>query len=195
MQGFFKNKQTNIFRNLNKKINYISYLNLLYTDIYYEKTNNDTIIKVFFNKNTFDWELYIILTLESIGLEIFPKILNVSYNTTSSIEFDVKNLIPLRKLFKNNNYNVHLIINELISFIRNIQLKKIIINNLHIDSIYVNLNIMKFYILDLSNTSLTDSTLIDTNLQSLYISLHEANVNDKVIKYLNQEMVLFNKNL
>lgn len=185
MHGFFKK--------FNKKKDYISYLNLLHTDIHYDKIDDNTLLKVFFNKNIFDWELYIILTLESIGLNICPMILNVNYNTTSSIEFDTTNLTPLRKLFENNNHNIHLIINELLSFLRHIQVKKIIINNLHLDCIYVNFNSMKFYILDLSNTTFTESTLININLQSLYNSLQQANIHKSVIKYFDQEMVLFNK--
>jgi hypothetical protein len=202
MQGIFKrtpsnasSEISNIFRSFSKK-DYLGYLNLLYTDMYYEKSKDGIITKLFFDNHKFDWELYIILTLESIDLNIVPNILNVDYNKTGSyIEFDTKDLKPLREVFENSGANFHLVINELLSFLRRIRIKKVIIGNLHIDSIYINLQTMRFYILDLSNTTFTDSTATDINLQSLYISLRETEVKDKVIKYFDQEMQLFNDKL
>lgn len=202
MQGFFKrtpsnasSEISNIFR-MGKKKDYLSYLNLLYTDMYYEKSKNNTVTKMFFDNHKFDWELYIILTLESIDLNIFPKILDVNYSKTGSyIEFDTTNLTPLRQVFENSSANFHLIINELLSFIRHIRIKKVLIGNLHIDSMYIDLSTMKLYILDLSNTTFTDTTSTDINLQSLYISMRETEIKDKVIKYFDQEMDLFNNKL
>lgn len=202
MQGIFKRTPSNassdisnIFRSFGKK-DYISYLNLLCTDMYYEKSKDGNITKLFFDNHKFDWELYIILTLESLNLDIVPKVLNVDYNKTGSyIEFDTKELKPLREVFESSGANFHLIINELLSFLRRIRMKQVIIGNLHIDSIYVNLQTMRFYILDLSNTTFTDSSATDINLQSLYISLRETEVKDKVIKYFDQEMQLFNNTL
>lgn len=203
MQGFFKRTPSNassdisnIFKSFGKKKDYLSYLNLLYNDMFYEKTKDGTIMKMFFDNHKFDWELYIMLTLETLNLDIVPKVLDIDYNKTGSfIEFDTKNLTPLREVFENSGTNFHLIINELLSFIRRIRIKKVLIGNLHIDSMYINLQTMKFYILDLSNTTFTDSTATDINLQSLYISLRETEVKDKVIKYFDQEMELFNNKL
>jgi hypothetical protein len=164
--------------------------------MYYEKSNDGNITKLFFDNKKFDWELYIIVTLNTMGLDIHPTILNVDYNKTASrIEFDTNGLTSLRELFETNNVNFHLIINELLSFINHIRMKKIIIGNLHIDIIYVNLTTMRLYILDLSNTIFTDKTTLDINLQSLYISLRETEVNYKIIKYFDQEMKLFNNTL
>ncbi len=203
MQGFFKRTPSNassdisnIFKSFGKKKDYLSYLNLLYNDMFYEKTKNGTIMKMFFDNHKFDWELYIMLTLETLNLNIVPQVLDIDYNKTGSfIEFDTKNLTPLREVFENSGANFHLIINELLSFIRQIRIKKVIIGNLHIDSMYINLQTMKFYILDLSNTTFTDSCETDINLQSLYISLRETEIKDKVIKYFDQEMELFNNKL
>jgi hypothetical protein len=203
MQVFFKRTPSNASSNISnifrmgKKKDYLSYLNLLYTDVYYEKLKSGNIRKMFFDNHKFDWELYIMLTVDSMGLDIYPTVLNVDYNKSGShIEFDTTSLTPLREVFEKNNINFHLIINELLSFIRHIRMKKVIIGNLHIDSIYINLSTMKIYILDLSNTTFTDIACTDINLQSLYISLREAEeVKDKVIKYFDQEMDLFNKNL
>jgi hypothetical protein len=169
----------------------------LYTDVFYEKSKSGNITKMFFDNHKFDWELYIMLTLDNMGLDIYPTVLNVDYTKSGSyIEFDTANLTPLREVFEKSNLNFHLIINELLSFIRYIRMKKVIIGNLHIDSMHINLSTMKFYILDLSSTTFTDTACTDLNLQSLYISLREAEeVKDKVIKYFDQEMELFNKNL
>jgi hypothetical protein len=200
--GFFKRTSSNasseisnIFR-MGRKKEYLSYLNLLYSDMYYEKSKNNTITKIFFDNHKFDWELYIMLTLDKMGLDIYPKVLDVNYTKTgSSIEFDTKDLTPLREVFENSGANFHLIINELLSFIRYIRVKKVLIGNLHIDSLYINLSTMRLYVLDLSNTTFIDTTSTDINLQSLYISMRETEIKDKVIKYFDQEMELFNNNL
>lgn len=202
MYGFFKrtpsnasSEISNIFR-FGKTKDYLNFLNLLYTDMTYTKTRNNNIVKTFFDNHKFDWELYIILMLDTIKLNIYPKILDIKYSkSNSSIEFETKDLTPLREVFENNGANFHLIINELLSFIRYIRMKKVVIGNLHIDSIYIDLSTMKLYILDLSNTTFSNTTSIDVNLQSLYISLRETDVKDKVIKYFDQEMELFSDNL
>lgn len=186
---------SNIFR-MNKKKNYLSFLNHLYTDMYYEKSSCGNIKKTFFDNHKFDWELYIMVTLDTMGLDIYPKILNVDYTKSGShIEFDTKGLTPLREVFEKSSANFHLIINELLSFIRYIRVKKVLIGNMHIDSLYINLTTMKIYILDLSNTTFTDTTATDLDLQSLYISLRETDVKDKVVKYFDKEMELFNNSL
>lgn len=202
MHGFFKrtpsnasSEFSNIFR-FGKTKDYLNFLNLLYTDMTYTKTRNNNIVKTFVDNHKFDWELYIILMLDTIKLNIYPKILDIKYSkSNSSIEFETKHLTPLREVFENNGANFHLIINELLSFIRYIRMKKVVIGNLHIDSIYIDLSTMKLYILDLSNTTFSNITSIDVNLQSLYISLRETDVKDKVIKYFDQEMKLYSDNL
>jgi len=182
-----------IFKNFSSKKNYLNYLNLLCRDMYYEKTDENIIFKIFFNNNKFDWELYIIFTLEAIQLKIYPDIININYSKMGSyIEFNITDLRPLREIFENNSYNFHLIINELLSFLRQIRLKGVVIGNLHIDSIYINTSKMRFYILDLSNTTFTDSSSSDLHLQSLYLSLHETNIKEKVIRYFDQEVMLSN---
>lgn len=202
--GLFKRTNTtssdmsnisNIFR-MGKKKDYLSFLNILYTDMYYEKSNDGNITKLFFDNHKFDWELYIMITLDTMGLDIYPKILNVDYTKSGSqIEFDTNGLTSLREVFEKSSANFHLIINELLSFIRYIRVNKVLIGNMHIDSLYINLTTMKMYVLDLSNTTFTDTTATDLNLQSLYISLRETKVKDKVVKYFDKEMELFNNSL
>lgn len=178
---------SNIFRS-NK--NSFTNLNKLYNDIYYSRENN-TIIKTFFNRTKFDWELYIHMMLYK--LNIVPEILHIEDNKdSSSIQYDATDLKSLRCIFESNN-NFHYIINELLSFLKQIQIKKIIIGNLHIDNIYLNLNTMQFYIIDLSNTDFTDLSHVDLDIKSLYISLHELQIKDTIIKYFDQEMDKFTK--
>jgi len=45
---------TNIFRS-DKKKDYLSFLNILYTDMYYEKSNSGNITKTFIDNHKFDW--------------------------------------------------------------------------------------------------------------------------------------------
>lgn len=185
---------SNIFKSFGKRRrDYISNLNKLYKDIYYEKVG-DKICKNFLNRDKFDWELYVLLTLHQLDLEITPAIKNIEEHTSISvIEYDSNNIKSLREVFENSGYNFHYIINELLAFIRNIRNKKVIIGNLHLDSIYVNTDTMKFYILDLSNTAFSNLDDVDISLQSLYISFHDANVKNKIIKYFEKEMDVYNK--
>ena len=132
--------------------------------------------------------------LYKIQLNIVPEILNIEdSNGISSIEYDGNNLKSLRRVFETNHNNFHYIINELLSFLKKIQLKKVIIGNLHIDNIYLNMTTMQFYIMDLSNTTFTELSDVDLDLKSLYISMHDLHVKDKIIKYLDQEMDSYTK--
>ena len=180
---------SNIFRS---KKNSFTNLNKLYNDIHYTRENN-TITKTFFNRTKFDWELYMHMMLYKLKLNIVPEILHIEDNKdVSSIQYAATDLKSLRSIFESNN-NFHYIINELLSFLKQIQIKKIIIGNLHIDNIYLNLKTMQFYIMDLSNTDFTELSNIDLDIKSLYISLHELQIKDKIIKYFDQEMDKFTK--
>lgn len=183
---------SNIFKSFGKRRDYISNLNKLYRDIYYEKAG-DKISKTFLNRDKFDWELYILVILHKLDLDITPQIKNIEHHErVSVIDYECNNIKSLREVFENSG-NFHYIINELLAFIRNIRNKKVIIGNLHLDSIYVNTDTMKFYILDLSNTTFSEQDDVDISLQSLYISFHDANVKNKIIKYFEKEMDVYNK--
>lgn len=185
---------SNIFKSFGKRRrDYVSHLNKLYKDVYYEKVG-DKICKNFLNRDKFDWELYILVTLYQLDLEITPPIKNIEHHKSLSvIEYECNNIKSLREVFENSGYNFHYIINELLSFIRNIRNKKVLIGNLHLDSIYVNTESMKFYIIDLTHTTFSDVDNVDISLQSLYISFHDSNVKNKIIKYFEQEMDVYNK--
>jgi hypothetical protein len=204
MQNIFKSshKQDNTFINFFEKKNYLKFLNTQYNDIIYEHAKSGTIKKNFFNKKKFDIELYTILTLENMNLDIFPKPLDINYqksieqdNFHAYIIFDTKEMVPLRKVLETFGTKFHLLINELLSFLQYLKLKNIVIGNLHIDSIYINLKTMHFYILDLKCVILLDSKNTNINLQSLYISLCETDINPSIIKYVDNEIQQFNKNL
>lgn len=168
----------------------------------YEHAKSGTIKKNFYNKKKFDIELYTILTLETMNIDIFPKPLDINYQNSEEqdkfhayIIFDTKEMVPLRKVLETFGTKFHLLINELLSFLQYLKLKNIVIGNLHIDSIYVNLKTMQFYILDLKCVILSDSKNVNINLQSLYISLCETDINPSIIKYVDNEIQQFNKNL
>lgn len=184
---------SNIFKSFGKRNDYICNLNKLYKDIHYKRRCN-TVTKTFLSKETFDWELYIIYVLHKMELNIHPEVKNIDYyDRVSHIEYDCTNLKSLREIFETSGCNFHYIINELLSFLRIVRNKKVLIGNLHIDSIYMDTNTMKFYIMDLANTTFSNNNYIDISLQSLYISLHDACVKDKIIKYFEKEMDVYNK--
>ena len=192
-QKYYSNN-FNVFKNNeheHEHKEYLDNLNSLYTNIYYElDTEKGCVIKNFFKKELFDWELFIILMIEKAELRIIPEITNINYdNGVSFIEYNTIGLCSIRDIFENKeDINFHLMINELLVFIKKIRMKNIIIGNLHIDSIYVNLDKMEFFILDLSNTyfkKLGETTL---DLQSLYISMNDLDMDKNVLNYFNKEL-------
>lgn len=180
---------SNIFKSSAKK-NSMRYLNkLVNEDVFYEIHNNN-ITKIFFTKNKFDWEIYVSLILDKLDLDIIPEIININYGEVSCINYNTSNLVSLRNLFESNN-NFHYIINELLSFLKSIKNKNVLIGNLHIDTIYVNKETMKFYILDISNTIFTELNR-ELDMQSLYISLYDTKIQNKIIKYFDEQMMNLN---
>lgn len=194
---------SNIYSNIltSSKKKKLIYLNNLHNDIHY-KLHNNNIQKIFLLKKTFDWEMYILIMLKKLNLDITPNIIHINYkndndnnniNNFSNITYETHNLISLRKLFETKN-NFHYIINELISFLKTFKNKNILIGNLHIDTIYVNKNLMKFYLLDISNTIFIKNSVSDKDLdiQSLYMSLYDntynKRINHQIINYFNKQM-------
>lgn len=180
---------SNIFKT--SKNNNMTYLNELHNDIFYEKTKSN-ISKTFLKKSKFDFEVYISLMLNKIGLDIIPDILCIDYDNTTfpCITFDTSNLIPLRKILKVKHF--HYIINELLSFLRIVKDKNVLIGSLNIDTIYVNQKTTKFYILDVTNIIFKNLSN-DLNTQSLYISLYDNSLDNQIVKYFEKEIEILSK--
>jgi len=179
----------NVFKYNNN--DHLNILNKLNADISYQKNEKtkSSILKIFYNKFLFDKELYIHVQLKKMDLKILPNIINVEYNKSKHIiEYDFTDLIPLRNVLQLHNINSHFIINELLSFITSIQFKQIRIHNLNVNNIYINLNTMKFYILNSCDIKIAESEYeLDVDLKSLYNSLQYTNIKNKTLKYINQE--------
>ena len=196
---------SNIFRS-KKEITSITFLNRYSDESFYEKIDK-MLEKTFFNRALFDYELYILLMLDKIKLNIVPEILHISdsksFNRDSSkIMYNINEMISLREAFEKNSINFHYLINELLTFLKMIQNSKLLIGNLNIDTIYVkNTNKLVFYIIDFSKANFTDK-ILDLDFQSLYISLNEGvssplqRVNQNNLNYFNQEFNIYtNKRL
>ena len=184
--GIFKWNNSSDLNNLNK----------LNTDIHYEKKSNTQaycILKKFYDKYSFDKELYTIIFLKKTHLNIIPEITHIDYYN-NIIEYNFTNLLPLKNILQSHHSNIHLIINELLSFIMSIQFKKIIIGYLNIENIYINLSTMQFYIIDLSNIKTTNLNIeLESNLKSLFNSFYYANIKHKILTYIKQEFDIFIK--
>ena len=181
---------SNIFTSKKKDKTSIAFLNTIQNDFFYEK-NGDTLEKVFFSRELFDFELYIMLMLIEIKLNIIPEILEISDlpNTSSNIKYDIENMISLREAFKVINF--HYLVNELLSFLKVIQSSKLLIGNLNIDTIYVKKSNLTFYIIDFSKCIFTDR-ILDLDFQSLYISLNENNnISQNKLNYFNEEFTRY----
>lgn len=169
-------------------------LNTFHNDMFYKKSDTK-ITKTFLEKSRFDWDIFILFILQKLNLDIIPHIINIEYNhKISNITFDVSNLISLREVFSQKYYfNFHYIINELFSFLKTIKDKNIFVNNLHIDTIYINRfkdkqEDIAFYILDISDTSF-DKNLNTNNIDTLYLSLYnEPSISYNIITYFGKEM-------
>lgn len=164
-----------------KNIN-LDNLNSLNTNFKYTYTEQK-ITKYYYDFNIFDVELYVISILETINVNLIPNILHIEHNDKETyIEFDTKNLTSLKHILENSHTNFYLILNEFLSFIQLIKTNKILIPNLHIEHIYINLETLDFYILDLSKATFTDSNNITFN--SLLSSLSTIKNSNKIISYL-----------
>jgi len=180
---------SNIFKT--SKNNNMTHLNKLHNDIFYEKTKGN-ISKTFLQKSKFDFEVYVSLMLNKIGLDIIPDILTIDYDNTiyPCITFDTSRLISLRKIFETKHF--HYVINELLSFLKTIKNKNVLIGNLNVDTIYVDEKSMRFYVLDITNTIFKDISQ-DLTTQSLYLSLYDNSINNQVIQYFKQEIDILSK--
>jgi len=187
---------SNIFKS--KKKDSITFLNRFSNQFFYEK-KNDNLDKIFFNRALFDYELYILLMLDKIKLNIVPEILEINdtnNNNSSQIIYNINGMISLRYAFEKNSINFHYLINELLTFLKIIQYSKLLIGNLNIDTIYVKSfapqqqnSKLEFYIIDFSKANFSDR-ILDLDFQSLYISLNEgvsANISQKNLNYFDQE--------
>jgi len=175
---------SNIFKS---KKDSITFLNRFSDQFFYEKKNY-TLEKIFFNREIFDYELYILLMLDKIKLNIVPEILEISDFNPSKIIYNISDMISLRETFEKNTINFHYLINELLSFLKMIQHSKLLIGNLNIDTIYVKQNTkLEFYIIDFSKANFTER-ILDLDFQLLYISLNENNiVSQKNLNYFDKE--------
>lgn len=190
--------ETSIYSNIfkSKKKDSVTFLNRFSDQFFYEK-KNDTLEKIFFNRALFDYELYILLMLDKIKLNIVPEILEINdtnNNNLSQIIYNISDMISLRYAFEKNSINFHYLINELLTFLKMIQYSKLLIGNLNIDTIYVKSfapqqqnSKLEFYIIDFSKANFSDR-ILDLDFQSLYISLNENNiVGQKNLNYFDQE--------
>jgi len=177
---------SNIFKS---KKDSITFLNRFSDQFCYEKKNY-TLEKIFFNREIFDYELYILLMLNKIKLKIVPEILEISDFNPSKIIYNISDMISLRETFKKNTINFHYLINELLSFLKMIQHSKLLISNLNIDTIYVKQNTkLEFYIIDFSKANFTER-ILDLDFQLLYISLNENTehiISQKNLNYFDKE--------
>lgn len=177
---------SNIFKS---KKDSITFLNRFSDQFSYEK-KNDNLEKIFFNRALFDYELYILLMLDKIQLNIVPEILEIGDLNPSKIIYNISDMISLRETFEKNTINFHYLINELLSFLKMIQHSKLLIGNLNIDTIYVKQNSkLEFHIIDFSKANFTDR-ILDLDFQSLYISLNENTkhiVSQKNLNYFDKE--------
>lgn len=191
--SFDTSSETSIYSNIfkSKKKDSVTFLNRFSDQFFYEKTS-DTLEKIFFNRALFDYELYILLMLDKIKLNIVPEILEINdtnNNNSSQIIYNINGMISLRYAFEKNSINFHYLINELLTFLKMIQYSKLLIGNLNIDTIYVKQQNSKleFYIIDFSKANFSDR-ILDLDFQSLYISLNENNiVGQKNLNYFDQE--------
>lgn len=177
---------SNIFKS---KKDSITFLNRFSDQFFYEN-KNDKLEKIFFNRELFDYELYILLMLDKIKLNIVPEILEINDFNPSKIIYNISDKISLRETFEKNTINFHYLINELLSFLKMIQHSKLLIGNLNIDTIYVGVQNSKleFRIIDFSKANFTER-ILDLDFQLLYISLNEntRHITQKNLNYFDKE--------
>ncbi len=182
--------QTNIF----KPKNYINTGNLkrISLDIEYILTNEKTLIKSYKSKEKFDWDLYIILYCsEKLEYNIIPKVLNVVYkDEEKKIEMDISRLYSLEEFFLIESISqCHLLINELVSFIKFLKINKIQVNNMSMKTIFIDKEEFRFYLIDTSNITFGD--YLNTGVQMLNIDIEESNIKKEIKTYFRNQLGLY----
>lgn len=188
--NMFKQSDNNIFKQF--KTNNLCILNNINKQVNYNKLNGN-ITKTFFERTQFDLELCLNIKLHNMNLNILPDILCISDDETSStIQYNTEHLLSLREIIYKKNCNY--IINELFLFIKYIKNYKVLIENLHIDNIYVDLKGMKFYIIDINNIKFDHES--DFDFHNLTLSLSSGNFNNHTSKdtFLENLIELYNYN-
>lgn len=159
----FKQKKSlhNIFISFNKSDDQeCTYLDRYSTQacLHYRLENND-ILRHFYSFDIFEWESYVYLYL--LSSNIVPQL--SSENLT--IIYHVKNLISLKTFLNKTKTNIYILFNELYRFINSFKTFYFIHGNLTIDNIFIDndlfnkTNIIKFYIIDYSNSFIIKSNI------------------------------------
>lgn len=172
-----------------------NYLNRISANIEYIRSTESTIIKVYNDKQKFDWDLYIILYCQESKIDIIPEVKKIKYNNDeTSIEFYMKNLCSLKCFLMTEHISKsHLLINELVSFIRYLKTIKIQTNNLSIDTLFIDKENFKFYLLDTINITFGD--YLDTGIQMLNISIEDSAVNKELKSYFRKQLGITNNKM
>jgi hypothetical protein len=173
-------------------------------DCFYQMNENRKLIKYFNNYNLYKWELYVYNRLLQHG--IVPIFINYGNSLTNmnSIAIDTSDIITFRKaLCALKEVDQRILINELFSFINKLKDIGIFHNNLTIDSLYVNIDTFKFYIIEFTNMKIRknqgeiDSKEENSNIDiySLYSSIisdNNKNNNNDIINYIKTKCNLGN---
>jgi len=110
----------------------------------HDKHNTKNITKEFSLSQHFDWELYVLGTFKSL---FSPEIVN---KMTNKITYKTNNCMSLRSLLNSKAYT-HLVLHELLSFVKHMNKAGLVHGNLHIDNVFFNIKKSKFFVIDLSN--------------------------------------------
>ena len=143
--GIFKEISTSENIDLNKYIK-------LEEAFYYQ--DNSRIVKKFRDHNLYNWELYVYMKL--LQHDIIPPVVDVSDN---KLVFDTSNIISLKKsiengsIFSHHKITIHALMNNVMLFLNHIKTLGINVN-LNLDTLYVSKDVLKFYIIDLSDITL-----------------------------------------
>lgn len=200
----YGDENENIFRTISVPITdpgiflNLGILNEFYPNsCYYTELKDNKMSKIFLDKSLFDWEFYVYTKL--LNYKIIPVISKVNEN---ELVYNMTGLISLRHFINSSYVSNHLIINELLAFVLNLQLINFIHGNLTVDTIFINLNEinnkLKFYIMDFSCSLLKKTTITSSkkyiDIYSLYSSMNKILKdsdnyrNNDMINYLNIEI-------
>lgn len=113
-----------------------------------DKLVTKNVTKEFSSSQHFDWELHVFNTFKSLFL---PEIANIM---TNKITYKTNNCVSLRTLLNSKAYT-HLILHELISFVKHMNKAGLVHGNLHIDNVFFNIKKSKFFVIDFSNAYVT----------------------------------------
>lgn len=161
---------------------------------FYNKDNNNNIIKYY--KNQYDLECELVVYTYLLNKRISNPICQVKHKRLSYITNDKISLYTYLTNQDKSKVNIPLVLNELFSFVNTFKKYNFLHGNLHLHNIFIDPKNKKFSVIDLTNAFILESSNDKIIMEFFeywdFFSLYKSLKNQKCIKYNDLENTILN---